>query len=137
MSSNDYTTGELTAVGGATLAAISAFLPWITVSFGGVSGSQKGMDVAATLDGRIVLLLAILAVGVVVLREWERADAGAVAAFGLVTTGIGAMYLLDPAAAANASGSFGASLIQSGYGLYAAVVGGLVMLGGGAIGLAD
>jgi len=135
MSFNDeHTTDQLVAVGGATLAAIGALLPWITVSLGTLGGSQKGLDVAAALDGRVVLLLSVLTV---VVRKWERTDAGAVAAFGLVTAGIEVMYVIDPAAAANASGEFAEALLEAGYGLYVTALGGLGMLGGGSLGLSS
>lgn len=138
MSSNDeYTTDQQLAVGGATLAAVGAFLPWIEVSLGNFGTAQKGLDVAAALDGRVVLVLAVLAVAVVVVREWDRTDAGAVAAFGALTAGIGVMYVLDPASAANASGEFGESLVRSGYGLYVTALGGLGMLVGGGLGFQD
>lgn len=132
-----YSQNELIAVGGATLSAISAFLPWITVSLGGMSTSQNGMDVAATLDGTIVLILAAIVVGIVVVRDWEQSDAGAVGAIGLVTTIIGGMYVMDPASAANASGELASSLISPGFGLYVTVIGGLGMLIGGALGYQD
>jgi hypothetical protein len=134
---DEYSQNELISVGGATLSAISAFLPWITVSLGGMSTSQNGMDVAATLNGTVVLVLAAIVVGIVVARDWEQSDAGAVAALGLITTLIGGMYVMDPASAANASGGLASSLISPGFGLYVTVLGGLGILVGGALGYQD
>ncbi|WP_232703307.1 hypothetical protein [Halobacterium wangiae] len=132
---NQYSQGEKVALGGAGLAAVGAFLPWIKL---GQLGSMNGLDG----DGTYTLIFAVVAVGIIVVRNWERIDKGAVAVLGLLTLGIGALYITDPAAGTNLgqAGAFGeaiAEALQPGMGLYVTALGGLGMLVGGGLGLQD
>jgi len=132
---SQYSQGEKLALGGAGLTAVAAFLPWVKVSLGSLaSASQNGIDG----DGTITLVLALVAIALVVLRDWEKVDKGAVLVAGLLTTAIGGMYIADPASGMDMSGAAQQYVSASPQiGLFLTAIGGLGMLGGGAIGLSN
>lgn len=130
---DEYTTGQQLAIGGSGAAAIGAFLPWVKVSILGQTASQNGIDG----DGTITLALALVAAGVIVVRNWEKVDKAAVLVAGLVTAGIGVMYIMDPASGTSASGTMMESAFSPGIGLYLTALGGIGMLAGAGMDLAD
>ena len=129
---DQYSQGEKVALGGAGLAAVGAFLPWIKL---GQLGSVSGLD----SNGTYTLVFAVAVVGIVVLRNWGNVDRSAVAVLGLLTLGIGVLYIVDPATGTSLreAGAFGSAIadaLQPGVGLYVTALGGLGMLVGGGLG---
>lgn len=129
-----YSQNEQIALGGAGLTAVGAFLPWIKL---GSLGSKSGLDG----DGTFTLLFALAAVGIIVVRNWEKIDKGVVAVLGLLSLGIGVLYISDPAAGTSlgqsALGQSIAEALEPGIGLYLTAIGGLGTLVGGGLGLQD
>lgn len=129
-----YSQNEKIALGGAGVTAVGAFLPWIEL---GALGSRSGIDG----DGTFTLLFAIVVIGIIVVRDWEKIDKGAVAVLGLLSLGIGVMYISDPAAGTNLGqsmmGQAIAEALEPGVGLYLTAAGGLGMLAGGGLALQD
>jgi hypothetical protein len=129
-----YSQNEKIAVGGAGLTAVGAFLPWIKL---GSLGSKSGLDG----DGTFTLVFALIAIGVILVRDWEKVDKGVVALLGLLSLGIGVMYISDPAAGTSLGetmmGQAIAEALEPGMGLYVTAIGGLGMLVGGGLGLRD
>lgn len=132
---DDYSRSELVAIGGGVLTILGAFLPWVKL---GMLGSQNGLDA----NGTYTLVLGVAVLAVVVLRNWEQTDAGIVAVLGLVTLGLGAWYITDPAAAIGMepTSSFGKAIAESlspGVGLFVTAFGGLATTIGGGLGYRD
>lgn len=132
---SQYSQHEKIALGGAGLTVLGAFLPWIKL---GDLGSKTGVDG----DGVFTLAFALVVAGIVVVRNWEKIDRVAVTALGVLTLGIGVLYISDPAMGTDlaSSGAFGQALAQAlepGIGLYITALGGLGMLVGGGLALQD
>jgi hypothetical protein len=141
-SASDDKAGAFIALAGGALLAISGFLPWFTASVLDVSVSRNGMQLGSgggfSVDGLVVLLLGleVLLVGIGRLagfsmpRYLQRSPivAGAVAAIwtGLDIPGINNLV--------NQVRS-GSSVVTAaiGFGVFVAIVGGLISILGGAV----
>ena len=131
--SSDYSQNEKIAICGAGITVLGAFLPWIEL---GDPASQNGIDG----DGVFTLGFALLVAGIVVVRNWRKVDKGAVVVLGLLTLGIGVLYISDPSAGVDmeGTGAFGQALadaMEPGLGLYVTTLGGLGMTVGGVLGI--
>lgn len=112
MNIDDLATGEKIAIGGAVVTIIGAFLPWVSAGF----VSATGIDG----DGIFTLLFGIAVLGIVLWREWGRADKIATGVLGVLTVVIVANVYTN-------LGSTAAGL-QAGGGLHLSLIGGLGIL---------
>lgn len=141
--------GAILAIAGGALLAVGSFLPWITLTQGGVSDSATGMDGS---DGWVTLTagLVAVAVGAIALRASRRALGVLAMVAGLVGAGLGvydALTVKDSIAGEVASQA-GVSVedarlaldqgiaaglfdISTGIGLYLVIGGGVIALVGG------
>lgn len=134
MKFDSLTTGEKVAIAGAILAAIGTFLPWMTASVFGSTINVQGIDG----DGVYVLALAVVAIGIIAIRDWGRIDSIGVAACGLLMTLVSGMYVVSPATGLSGEGAeFARQLLNPGMGLYVSALGSLGTLVGGAMGISS
>ncbi|WP_136342298.1 hypothetical protein [Halapricum salinum] len=112
---------------------IGAFLPWISVSFI-ATRTVNGIDA----DGVITLLVALV-VGAAVVWKWSRATQVLSAIGGLITGGLGLMYITDPLAgvefSSTAEEAFAEQVASPEIGLYVTALGGALLLIGGILGV--
>lgn len=121
--STGFTTGQKVVFAGAAVTVVGAFLPWITI--GGLGVSKSGIDA----DGVLTLAFGLVAGGGAVVR-WGRWARVAVAALGLLTAGIGVVYIADPLAGSGVTSQLARAAIEPASGLYVTALGGIVMLAG-------
>jgi hypothetical protein len=120
---DDFTIGQKVVFVGAALAAIGAFLPWITVSVLGTTDSASGIGG----DGTYTLLGALVC-GIGAVFRWGKWAKVAVAIVGALTLLVGLMYVSDPGVEAVRQQY--RSLAQPGIGVYVTALGGVGLLGG-------
>lgn len=110
----DFTGAETLAVASAVVTGIAAFLPWVTAS---VQAGPVDVSTSATgIEGLgiLTLLLAVVALGTVVLLDGDGWETVATAVVGLVVFLFGVWKILDLGGAAS-----------PGVGLYLTVIGGI------------
>ena len=141
--------GAILAIAGGALLVVGSFLPWVTLTQGGVSESATGIDGS---DGYVTVVAGLVALGagIMMMRQTKRALAILALVAGLVGGGLGvydALTVKDSIAAEVAS-QVGISVeearvaldqgieaglfdISTGIGLYPVIGGGVVAVIGG------
>jgi hypothetical protein len=119
--SGGFTTGQKVVFVGAAVTVVGAFLPWISV----LGASKSGIDA----DGVFTLVFGLLAAGGTVVRWGKWAKVG-VAVLGVLTAGIGLLYIADPLAGTEAASQFARMAVDPGLGLYVTALGGVGILAG-------
>lgn len=129
--------GQILSIIGGVVVVAGASLPWIKVNAIVTTLGRSGLD----MEGWITIALALLVIGIVTLRPWNRLDQGAVVACGTGVFTIGAAYVADLSLGIRvlpADGlleAVGREFSDPAVGVYVTAVGGLLMLLGGLIGV--
>lgn len=134
--------GQLTpakalSVLGSGVTAAGAPLGWIEVNAIVTTLTRSGLD----REGPITVALALLVVGIVAFRPWNRLDQSVVVACGTAVFTIGAVYVADLSLgiriipAAGVIEEVGREFSDPGIGVYVTAAGGLLMLVGGLVGV--
>lgn len=122
----DFSGAEMLGLVSAVVVGIAAFLPWIT------AGVEAGpVDVSASSTGieglgLLTLLLAIIAVGVILVLRWEDFGTVVTGIVGVVVTVVALWKIVDIDGA-----------VAPGIGLYLTVLGGIGLVVAGAWGYQD
>lgn len=131
--------------GGAALALVATILPWLEANsaiqqFGSSSGeaSMNGlgiMELQPLFSGPVTAIVAVVAVGVVFFAsEKEWADVAVMACGGLVAL-VALLWILMPGTIVGGGmgGAMIAAMLGPGLGIYLTVLGGILILAGGAL----
>ena len=122
---------------GAGVTLVAAFLPWIVAEPFGVRVSRSGIDA----DAAVTLVLAAVAVGLAAARPQDRIGPAGVCVCGAGIAAVGGVYVADLAYGYDlvpTNGvieAVGKTVADPGIGVYATLVGGVLVLCGGLIGL--
>jgi hypothetical protein len=119
--SSGFTNGQKVVFVGAAVTVVGAFLPWITA----LGASKSGIEA----DGVFTLVFGLLAAGGAVVRWGKWARVG-VAVLGVLTAGIGLLYVVDPLAGAETSSRLARMAVDPAIGLYVTALGGVAILAG-------
>jgi uncharacterized membrane protein YgdD (TMEM256/DUF423 family) len=131
------TLGRVLSILGGGVTVAGASLPWIEVNAIVTTLSRSGLD----REGWITIALALLVIGIVTLRSWNRLDGAAVIACGAAVFAVGAIYVADLSfgmrvlPAEGLVEAVGREFSDPGVGVYVTAVGGLLMLAGGLVGV--
>lgn len=130
---------NLVVVGSGVLTIVAVFLPWMTFSAFGQTGSSNGLDMmdgSILFSGAVTAVLALVVVGLAVAASDNENARVAEAILGVLVAGIGAMYFLAPdvAMGGGLGGRFAAALADPAIGVIVTIVGGIGMIAGGLIG---
>jgi len=131
------TLGQVLSILGGGVTVAGASLPWIEVNAIVTTLTRSGLD----REGPITVALALLVVGIVAFRPWNRLDQSVVVACGTAVFTIGAVYVADLSLGIRvlpADGlveEVGREFSDPGIGAYVTAVGGLLMLAGGLVGV--
>lgn len=140
-SADGMSTGQIAVAGGAALALLALVLPWAEISIGG--GSLTGLDLATSdnanvlFSGAVTGGLALVAGAVALFRRWDSTAQSATLALGFVVAAVGVVHVVSPATALGIESSqsqLASQLVTPGLGIYATILGGLVILAGGLLG---
>ncbi len=127
-----FNRSEQIALGSATVAALGAFLPWVTVSILGRSATVSGIDG----DGVFTLVMTVAAGILVLVRSWDRINKIAITGLGVLTAGFAVMYIVDPAFGFEGSGPMAEAAqeaLSPGMGLYVTLLGGVGLVVAGVL----
>lgn len=129
------TTGQGLSLAGAILTVIAVFLPWITVSVLGQTGSANGLDMLdanALFNGVVTLLLAVVVALVVLAGSWNETTQAVALVFGALVALIGVIYVVDPSFVfgGGLGGRIAAGMSDVGIGIVVTILGGVIMVVG-------
>jgi hypothetical protein len=131
------THGGLVLAGGA-LTVVGAFLGWLTVSAFGRTGASSGIDMldaSPIFNGVVTVLAAVVAVVLTLAGGETQATKGLTVVAGAVIAGVAAVMILAPdvALGGGAGGQLAAAVTSPGIGVFATLLGGVLVLAGGAV----
>jgi hypothetical protein len=127
----DLSKSQQTALAGAGIASVGAFLPWMTVTVLGSTATKRGVEA----DGQLVLVAVAIVAANVLFASWRKYNHLLTMLFGLGIAGLAVMYISDPTIGAEFTTyrqqQLAENFIQPAIGLYVTAFGGLVAAAGG------
>jgi hypothetical protein len=124
-----WTNNQKVIVGGGLVAAVSAVLPWLSITIMGNTLTMYGFEGDGLISGGMAVL--VILVGA---YSWERPAKATVAVLGLGILAIGLLYITNPLFGADLSGytTTQQNLIRRGlgptYGVWGTTIGGLAIV---------